>query len=45
VNGTHWLLACADDINAMGENMDTVQKNTKAVLDASREVGLGVNTE
>jgi hypothetical protein len=45
VNGTHWLLACADDINAVGENIDTIQKNTKALLDASREVGLGVNPE
>jgi hypothetical protein len=29
----------------VGENVDTIQKNTKAVLDASKEVGLEVNPE
>jgi hypothetical protein len=45
LNGTHQLLAYADDVNRVGENMDTVQKNTKALLDASKEVGLEVNPE
>jgi hypothetical protein len=36
-------LAYADDINIVGENIDTIQKNTKAVLDNSKEVGLEVN--
>jgi coproporphyrinogen III oxidase-like Fe-S oxidoreductase len=29
----------------VGENIDTVQKNTKALLDASKEVGLEANPE
>jgi hypothetical protein len=43
--GTHQLLAYADDVNIVGENIDTIQKNTKALLDASKDVGLEANVE
>jgi hypothetical protein len=38
-------LAYADDINIVAGNIDTIQKNTKALLDSSKEVGLEVNPE
>jgi retron-type reverse transcriptase len=45
LNGTHQLWAYADDVNIVGENIDTIQKNTKALLDARKEVCLEVNPE
>jgi hypothetical protein len=45
LNETHQLLAYADAVNLVGENIYTIQRNTRALLDASKEVGLEVNPE
>jgi hypothetical protein len=44
LNGTHQLLVYANDMNRLGDNVDTI-KNTETLIDASKEVGLEVNAE
>jgi hypothetical protein len=36
-------LVCTDDVNLLGG--DTIKRNTQTLIDASKEVGLEVNTE
>jgi hypothetical protein len=45
LNGTHQLLVYADVVNLLGDNIDTIRKNTQILIDASKEVGLEVNAE
>jgi hypothetical protein len=45
LNGTHQLVAYADDVNIVGEIVSIIKKNTKTLLDASMEVGLEVNPQ
>jgi hypothetical protein len=43
VNGKHQLLAYAEDVTLLGDNVETVKRNTETLIDASKEVGLEVN--
>jgi hypothetical protein len=45
LNGTHQLLVYADDVNLLGDDIETIKKNTQTLTDAGKEVGLEVNTE
>jgi hypothetical protein len=45
LSGTHQLLVHADDDNLLGENINIIKKNAKALLDASKEIDLEVNSE
>jgi hypothetical protein len=45
MNGTHQCLVHAKDIYLLGENINTINKNTEPLADASKEVDLEVNAE
>jgi hypothetical protein len=45
MNETCQLLAHADEISLLGDNIDTMKKNTEALIDTSKEVDLEVNAE
>jgi hypothetical protein len=38
-DGTHQLLVYADDANLLGDNIDTMKKNTQTLIFASTEIG------
>jgi len=44
LNGTHQILVYADDI-ILGESVHTVKKNIEALVSASKESGLDVNSD
>ena len=41
MNGTHNLLAHADDVNL---NIRTIERNADVLLNACKDIGLAVNT-
>jgi hypothetical protein len=43
--GTLQMLVYADDVNLLGDNVDTIKKNTETLIDAIKGVGLEVNAE
>jgi hypothetical protein len=45
LNGTHQLVAYADDMNLLGDNIDTIKRNTETLIGANKEVVLEINVE
>ncbi|KAJ4438621.1 hypothetical protein ANN_14568, partial [Periplaneta americana] len=44
-NGLHQILVYADDVDMLGENPQTIRRNTGILLQASKEIDLEVNPE
>jgi len=45
LNSAHQLLVDADGINVLGGSVRTMQKNTEALVVASKDIGLEVNAD
>ena len=45
LNGTHQLLAYADDVNTLGGTIHTLKENAEALVAATREIGLEVSVD
>jgi hypothetical protein len=45
LNGTHQLLAYADDVTILGGSVHTVKENAESLVVATKETGLEVNAD
>jgi hypothetical protein len=45
LNGTHQILAYADDVSLLGDNVNTIKNFIETSVDVSKEVSLEINVE
>jgi hypothetical protein len=42
LDGTHQLLVSADDVNLLGDSVNTIKENSETLLEVSRDIGLEI---
>jgi hypothetical protein len=45
LNGTHQLLFYADEVNLLGDSVNTIKENSETLLEASSDIGIEINAE
>jgi hypothetical protein len=45
LNGTHQLLVYADDVNLLGDSVNTQKEKSETLLEVSRDIGLEICAE
>jgi hypothetical protein len=45
LNGIHQLFVYADNVNLLGNSINTIKENTETLLTATRDIGLEINAE
>jgi hypothetical protein len=45
LNGTHQPLLYADDVNLLGDSVNTIKENSEKHLESSKDIGLEINAE
>jgi hypothetical protein len=45
LNGTRQLLVYADDINLLGDSVNTIKENSETLLEAGMDIGLEINED
>ena len=45
LNGTHQILAYADDVNILGGSVHTVKENAEALVVPTKVIGLEINAD
>ena len=43
MDGTHQVLAYADDVNLIGDDIRTIERNADVLINARKDIGLAVN--